>query len=53
MPIKIQRSKVTSLLDEKKSERNRALAENFANAMLKEIELRRKLLKGKVATKSK
>jgi hypothetical protein len=53
MPIKIRNKEVLSLLDSKKSEKNRALAENFANAMLKEIELRRKLLKGKVATKSK
>jgi hypothetical protein len=53
MPIKCRNKEVLSLLDNKKSEKNRALAENFANAMLKEVELRRKLLKGKDLTKGK
>lgn len=53
MPIKVRNKEVLSLLDAKKPEKNKALAENFANAMLKEIELRRKLLKGKGLTKSK
>jgi len=53
MPITNRtKNKVLSLLDTDKVRKNKALTENFATAMLKEIELRRRLLSGKKTTKS-